>query len=223
MWVDASGVQTWTYILIQNASIASQAVGPVISENEMSCSGRNFADVGRKLLPLGVLAQQKVHANDSLFRQTPGLAGGSGNGLQNTTYQDLIRRAFRDDYHRAGAEQMQANFALFWGLAIMEYEALLISDQSRFDRGALTAQELDGQAVFTGKGQCASCHTGPLFSAAAVTSADGPSPKVVEQLTLGNGTKAFYDRGFYNTGVRPAREDRVRVETVARLMLPGHL
>ena len=208
IWVDVGGAQTWRKVLIQNASAASQAVGPVLSSNEMSCVGRVFVDVARKLLPLAVLGQQKVHPSDSLFGMTAGLINTAALGLANTNYSDLIRRAFRDEYHRAGQAQLETNFALFWGLAIMEYEALLISDQSAFDLGNLNQQELDGQAIFTGKGKCVSCHSGPLLSSATVTSSDPGIPKIVDHMVMGDNTVAFYDRGFYNIGVRPAREDR---------------
>ena len=56
--------------------------------------------------------------------------------------------------------QLQANFSLFWGLAVQLYESSLVSDQTPVDKflggdqSALTKQEIDGMGVFTGKGQC---------------------------------------------------------------------
>ena len=208
IWVDDNGTQVWRAISIPNASAASQAVGPALSTNEMSCTDRSFADIARKLLPLRVLGRQKVHEKDSLFGLNAGLVNSNGPGLAGKTYQDLIQQAFQDQYHRAGTAQMQSNFALFWGIAIMEYEALLISDQSQFDLGALSQQQQAGRDIFTGKGNCSSCHSGPLFSRAAVTSTDAVATKTVDYMGVGDGTTAFYDIGFYNTGVRPSREDR---------------
>jgi hypothetical protein len=94
-----------------------------------------------------------------------------------------------------GAEaftQMQANFSLFFGLAVQLYETTLISDQTPFDRfmagdnGALDARQLKGLLVFinqgtpeqaanpvfsgVGQGNCVSCHSGPEFTSAAFTS-----------------------------------------------------
>ncbi len=54
--------------------------------------------------------------------------------------------------------------------AIAAYESTLISDDSPFDRylagdtGAMSAEALRGFEVFSGKGNCISCHNGPLFS-----------------------------------------------------------
>ena len=53
--------------------------------------------------------------------------------------------------------QMEANFSLFWGLSIMLYEATLISDQTPFDLGTMTAQQQAGFSVFNGKGACNKC------------------------------------------------------------------
>ncbi len=78
--------------LIDNASLASQAVGPPLSDFEMSCGGKTFADLGRKLLPLQALAvQQRVDPMDSLFSKTPWLVGTKGLTL---TYRQLIEKAF---------------------------------------------------------------------------------------------------------------------------------
>jgi hypothetical protein len=136
-----------------------------------------------------VLGQQKVDPDDSLFGRSAGLVNVAGNGLADTTYQDLIARAFHDEYHRAGPAQMQANFSLFWGLAVMQYEALLISDQTRFDSDELTTQEQLGKELFTGRAKCVSCHHGPLLSAATVTQAS--LTQVVEFFNRGDDRQEF--------------------------------
>jgi cytochrome c peroxidase len=107
---------------------------------------------------------------------------------------------------------MEANFALFWGLAIQMYEATLVSEQTRFDeyaRGnndALTAEEKLGLQVFLDPngGRCADCHAGPEFTSASVRQA-GAMP--VERMIMGDGNTALYDTGFYNIGVRGTLED----------------
>jgi mutator protein MutT len=40
-------------VLIDNASLASQAVGPPSSNVEMSADGRTLMDIGKRLLPVG--------------------------------------------------------------------------------------------------------------------------------------------------------------------------
>ena len=84
-------------IEIANASLASQAVGPATSPFEMSCSGRTFSDIGRRLLTGRALSTQMVHPQDSLLSQTPGLINTTGPGLS-STYADLIRKAFYPQY-----------------------------------------------------------------------------------------------------------------------------
>ncbi len=107
---------------------------------------------------------------------------------------------------------MEQNFSLFWGLAIQEYESLLISDDSPFDRArngnpaAMSEQARAGENVFMTKGQCINCHMGPLFSGATVTKSS-TSTKAMEHMRVGNGAMAFYDKGYYNIGVRPSAED----------------
>lgn len=216
--------------LIDNASLASQAVGPPLSDFEMSCGGKTFADLGRKLLPLRALAYQRVDTTDSLFGKSPAMINALlAKGLK-LTYKQLIEKAFRPKFwsnttkvvinadgslspSANGFTQMEHNFALFWGLAIQEYESLLVSDDSPFDRAkngnpnAMSAAAQAGETVFMTKGKCVNCHNGPLLSSAAVTSSNGPSPKVVEYMQMGSGALALYDNGFYNIGVRPSVED----------------
>jgi cytochrome c peroxidase len=212
--------------LIDNSSLASQAVGPPLSGFEMSCESKTFADLGRKMIPLKALGAQKVLTNDSVLGS---LSAGTAPGL-NTTYEALIKAAFWPKYwanvdkvavnddgsvspSASGYTQMEQNFSLFWGLAIQEYEALLISDDSAFDRSkngtpsAMTYAAQQGEKLFTGKGKCVNCHHGALFSGATVTSSDSSTPKVLEHMRIGSGATAFYDNGFYNIGVRPTKED----------------
>jgi cytochrome c peroxidase len=154
---DAAGKPSLGHLQIRNASLASQAVGPVLSETEMTCQGRTFADVGRKMLLRRPLALQKVHASDSVFG-TPNAVGNvdlrhiSGRGLKDAyRYSELIKKAFDEKYWKIagrylidgsgqlkpaplkGYTQMEHNFVMFWGVSVMLYEATLVSDQSRFD------------------------------------------------------------------------------------------
>lgn len=153
--VNDGGVKTG-YLQLENASLASQAVGPPLSEKEMSCDGRDFLDVGRKMILRVPLLLQSIDKNDSVFGINGpfgDLRSKSGKGLQlQYLYAELIKKAFHEKYWNApgfyridasgklrkatvinGHTQMAYNFSMFWGVSVMLYEASLISDQSRFD------------------------------------------------------------------------------------------
>lgn len=206
---------------LPNASLASQATGPALSDFEMSCANKTFQQLGRKMIPLHALSGQRVHAQDSVlaaYRDPKGV------GLTQT-YEQMIKAAFMPEWWHAtgtygGYTQMESNFAMFWGIAIMMYESTLVSDDAPIDRfvgwsgnppdpKALSPQEQRGLAVFRGgKALCSACHKGAEFTSAA----SGLQPSVgetnlVEQMFVGGGQLAVYDTGFYNTGVRPSVED----------------
>jgi len=251
IWVDdgAQASLVRQRIAIPNASLASQATGPPLSGVEMSFVGRSFPELGRKLLSLPPLGQQLVHPNDSVLGaplaratlQGDGtLAGGRG---LNTTYDQMIRDAFNDPYWSspktvalpAGPgepnkqfRQMEANFSLFWGLAIQLYEATLVSDRTPFDRFAagntdsLSASAQNGLLTFVDK--CAVCHVGSEFTSAATGSNAIPScqPPDCNRLAFGNNSSntlvridadpvsfanRLADAGFFNLGVRPTADD----------------
>lgn len=224
-----------TPVRLDNASLASQAVGPALSDLEASCGGRTFADLGRKLGNKKPLAFQEVHPNDSVLG--PWKAKGRGKsapkGLE-LPYGVMVERAFHDQYWAAsgtftadgeplpaktktkGYTQKEVNWPLFWGLAIQLYESTLISDQTPIDafmagaNNALTAQEKHGFDVFLDKGKCVNCHVGPEFTSATVRMrANQPfgNEEPIERMVMGDGTVAVYDGGFYNIGVRPTSED----------------
>lgn len=214
-------------LALENMSAASQAVGPVLSSFEMTCQGKAFADIGRRLMQQRALQTQAVAADDGVFSKTPTgsiVAGAKGLTL---TYLQMVQAAFQPAYWQndtfyavdkasgkvspsngatGGYKVVELNFSLFFGLAIDAYERTLISDQSDFDRGALSADAQAGKVLFTGKAKCAACHDGPLFSAATTYQGDG-SFLPVERMVMGDGGVALYDNGFYNIGVRPTFED----------------
>ncbi|MDP6151026.1 MAG: cytochrome c peroxidase [Gammaproteobacteria bacterium] len=175
-------------IALQNSSLASQAVGPPLSDFEMSCAARVFPDIGKKLLTLKPLGLQRVHRRDSVL----GSYKGGRRGL-NVSYQALIEAAIADrfwDY--AGLVDgehtlIEANFAMIWGLTIQSYIRTLISDDAPFDqwaeapggrspvvtntKGILTESQMRGMDLFFSntigeRGNCVTCHQGPFFSTA---------------------------------------------------------
>lgn len=204
------GVKT-TKLRLENASLASQAVGPPLSSFEMSCAGKTFPKLGRKLLSMQPLALQEVHSNDSVLNPV------QVDGKVPYTYSQIIRAAFdpkwwsaEGTYTRKNGSiktepdsftQEELNFSMFWGIAIMLYEATLVSDDSPFDNGQLTAAEQRGQEVFVGKGKCINCHSGALFNKADEGS--------VERMPMseGNSQPAIYDNAYYNIGVVPTVAD----------------
>jgi cytochrome c peroxidase len=145
--LDGSGRANLGFVEVENASLASQSLGPPVNSVEMSCNGRNFAEVGRRLLLTVPLLKQRVDKTDSVLGP---YASALGQGLALPyVYEFLIAKAFNKRYWSAlglydiadgqlvsdskGYTQMEANFSLFWGISIMLYESTLVSDQSEFD------------------------------------------------------------------------------------------
>ncbi|PKN13658.1 MAG: cytochrome C peroxidase [Deltaproteobacteria bacterium HGW-Deltaproteobacteria-4] len=201
---------------LDNASLASQAVGPVLSDIEMSWIGRSWPEVGRKMLTLKPLANQQVHANDS--RLAPWRVA-NGLGL-NTTYSAMIQAAFRPEFFNSpalvgGYSQMESNFSLFFGLALQLYQATLVADQTPFDRflqgdnGAMSERAQKGWSIFqSGGAACFACHIGPELTGASVSLARAPGEAgLIELMTMGNGALANYDIGYYNIGATRTNDD----------------
>jgi cytochrome c peroxidase len=219
IWKAVGGQAQPVSIAIPFASLASQATGPGLSGVEMSCDGRSWPFVGRKMLKLTPLGKQLADPADSVLGPLANSRQAAGRpGLQ-ASYSDLIQKAFRPEYWSASApvqlggvsfNQMEANFSLFWGLAIQTYEATLVSDDTPVDRyaagdaSALTAQQQRGLDIFMHEAKCAECHSGPEFTGASVSHV---ALDRFERMHMGNDGIAVYDNGFYNTGVRPTNED----------------
>jgi cytochrome c peroxidase len=181
VWVVKNGKPIKQKIDLKNSSNASQAVAPPLDSMEMSCGGRRFADIGQKILQRAPLQTQTVDPEDSVLGQ---LVGDSGKGLKGS-YADLVKKAFAKRWWNGKGEfgqrldgtaysQMEANFSLFFGLAIQLYEDTLISDQTLFDTKrdkdnypiAFNAQQRHGLQLFLDD-HCFLCHLGPTLSSAA--------------------------------------------------------
>jgi cytochrome c peroxidase len=170
------GMPTAVPVRIIYSSLASQAVGPPLSEFEMSCNHRKFPDVGHKMLTSTntPLAQQVVSASDSVLG---GLSnsrfGGEQKGLS-VSYLTLVTQAFQPRWWEsvvavdtnlggmgAGTRlQIEANFSLFWGVAVQAYMETLRGDDSkldvffdsRCDKTILTPAQLRGLRIFQSAG-----------------------------------------------------------------------
>lgn len=206
--VDQNGTLQRTRQLIRFASIASQMVGPALSDFEMSFAGRNWPKIGKKLLQgngtatlpnVTPLANQLVATSDSVLGPFSSQGGSQCRALGRPvatgrpglclTYREMIQQAFfpalwsNTTQHLNGTPavctnigvptdstgasngvvtpagcdpfdglvlsvaggaaaptnrlqftQMEANFALFAGLAAQAYTEILISDDTPFDR-----------------------------------------------------------------------------------------
>jgi len=228
VWIVKNQKALFGPLHLKNASLASQAVAPPLDDREMSCQGRRFIDLARKLLPQKPLEKQHISETDSLLGN---LRDPSGTGLQGD-YRGLIQQAFDPRFWSKDAalegagdpstRQIEANFAFFFGLAIQSYENTLISDKTRFDGArnlkgepsALTEAERRGLKIFST--ECMLCHQGPTFSAAAhpaVYSNKGARERLVDRREI-NGdfdgaglAVALIDIGFSNTSVTPTDYD----------------
>ncbi len=231
-------------VLIDRASLASQAVAPPLSTSEMSAHGRDFFKLAKKLLSLQPLRLQEVHPNDSVLAGVRDNIDGMGLSVD---YAQMIQAAFHDEWWNStelfdatltplgitgepiGTDQfsmMETNFSFFWGLAIMMYEATLVSDDSPYDQwqdgnpDALTEQELQGADIFT-RTNCLLCHTTPVFTSAVSSKLTvvlepeaGALEGILERMPMKDVQLAVYDGGFYNIGVRPTAEDIGRGATI---------
>ncbi|GDX93529.1 hypothetical protein LBMAG46_35380 [Planctomycetia bacterium] len=202
-WVVRNG--RWCRVLVRlpDAALASQATAPLLSASEMSWFGRQYHHVARKLLDRVPLSQQQVAGSDShlgtLVRD----------GKVMLTYRQLIQRAFCDEWWCGGEvpavaerdaltgqalrlQQVEANFSLFWGVAVMAYQQRLVSDQSEFDElmrlrragesvtaGKSPEQAAQAKAILAGfrafqDHACADCHRGPEFAGGTRATVFGP-------------------------------------------------
>ncbi len=200
-------------VRLDNASLASQAVGPVLDHLEMSYAGRTWPKLGKKMFSLPPLALQQVSADDSVLGP---IARAGGRGLdERQSYLGMVRAAFLPKFWESGFlvnengeilagrtgephdtsefTQAEFNFPVFWGLSLLAYQATLVSNDAPFDRfqegdpGALTQEQQDGLRFYQTAGRCSTCHGGAEFTAASFSN---------------NGRRAFQ-----STGVRPAGED----------------
>ena len=270
---------TLTHIEIKNAALASFSVGPILDNLEMSCEGRTFADVARKILYTRPLRLQRIAKTDSTFgiHGPKGDIRAKGRGLSHKLkYYKLIKLAFEDDWwkgkglfkiedgklkkvrsYKHGHTQMEMNFPMFWGLALQAYQNTLVSDQSKFDtaeaagcfepttvqnpnfnpnlppippntptistfenipecvsKGLWTEAEERGRVVFNGRGGCAACHGGNMFTNAAMDN-DGSfpaGPMVLLSFGPPNALPILADQGFQNTGANLLAQDLGRMD-----------
>jgi cytochrome c peroxidase len=115
----SNGLPVPVKVLLENSSLASQAVLPPTSSTEMSASGRSLAEIGDKLsapsrrdshggcrgegrgvglLPLRPLGKQMVSRDDGVLGD---MSRAPRRGLDVESYEELIARAFRSEWWRS--------------------------------------------------------------------------------------------------------------------------
>jgi cytochrome c peroxidase len=183
----------WLFWDGRKDSLWSQALGPLEDGVE---HGSNRTRIAR------VLRDDYRAEYESLFGPMPDLgglpqdAGPHGTAAERAAWEGMAPQR-RDDVNRVFANL---------GKAIAAYERTLTPGESRFDRyvratlardpeaqRVLSPQEVNGLRLFIGKGQCATCHNGPLLT----------------------------DQQFHNTGVPardPLRPDRGRAVATAKVL-----
>lgn len=192
MPIAAAAHSPWLFWDGRKDSLWSQALGPLEDAVE---HGANRVQLVR------LLEENYRTAYEAVFGSLPSLRGVPANASPLGSPEE--RRAW-DAMSSAQREAVNRAFSNL-GKAIAAYERTLTYAESRFDRyvaavlkgdaagqQALTAQELSGLRLFVGKGQCATCHNGPLLT----------------------------DQHFHNTGVPPRdrlHPDRGRSPAVAKV------
>jgi cytochrome c peroxidase len=232
VWKLEAGLLRAVNVVLPSSSLASQASGPPLSATEMSCRNRTFVRLGQKLLGQGILAGQAIDSTDSVLGKfakdrpgyrslisqafnpeywaAPGTVRFTRNDAQKVKSMDLRRPVLFDQPLDANVSQMEANFALFFAIAIQLYESTLVANDTPFDRyaagnsTALSQQQINGLAIFQGKGRCINCHGGAELTNASFRNVINQR---IETMTMADGTKKTYDTGFYNIGVRPTADD----------------
>ncbi len=204
--------------------------GDIDKKSRSASKGKKLPrKLAKKLVPLRPLGKQLVHPEDSVLGAE---SRGSKPGLKTATYEKLIEDAFKSEWWKSNRmiqidangqrtivkkpdkslatneyTLMEYNFPLFFGLSIQMYESTLISDDTPFDRNALTEQQQRGKALFNDirRTGCVGCHSGVEFTSASVSSVNQQGR--IASLPLGNGQTVFFDQGFFGIGVRPTQDD----------------
>ncbi|MBE7420778.1 MAG: cytochrome-c peroxidase [Ideonella sp.] len=190
MPIVGAGHATWLFWDGRKDSLWAQALGPLEDAVE---HGTTRARVAREV------AQNHRRDYEALFGALPRLEGLPADASPNGSAAEQSAWATIDPRRREDVSRVFANV----GKAIAAYEKSLEHAPTRMDgyieavlrgdrsgAGLLRADEARGLRLFIGKGQCVSCHNGPLLS----------------------------DQQFHNTGVPPrdaTRPDRGRAAATA--------
>ena len=106
---------------------------------------------------------------------------------------------------------MEANFSLFWGIAVMLYEAELVSHQSKFDQWMEGTGHADSGRAGRPQRLREPGQVHRLPQRPGVHQCLGErhqkGKENIEPIRRKDGTPSFYTNGFYNVGVEPTVDD----------------
>ena len=232
VWKREAGILRKVQVSIPSSSLASQGSGPPLSGTEMSCADRTFVNLAQKLLNQKILDGQTIAPDDSVlgefangrppyqslvkrafkpeYWQSPDVLRFTRADAQERRSMDLRRPVAFNSVREENVSQIEANFTLFFSLALQMYQSTLVADDSRFDQYAagdssrLNEIERAGLAVFQGKGKCINCHGGAELTNASFRNVINQR---LETMVMASGRTKTYDNGFYNIGVRPTLDD----------------
>ena len=232
VWKNEAGILRKVQVSIPSSSLASQGSGPPLSGTEMSCEDRTFVNLAQKLLNQKILDGQTIAQDDSVlgefatarpaydalvrrafksdYWQSPNVLRFGRVDAQERRSMDLRRPVPFGSVQEERVSQIQANFSLFFSLAMQMYQSTLVADDSRFDQYAagdstkLNEIERAGLAIFQGKGKCINCHGGAELTNASFSNV---LKQRLESMVMASGRTKTYDNGFYNIGVRPTLDD----------------
>ncbi|MFT3957149.1 MAG: cytochrome c peroxidase [Piscinibacter sp.] len=192
MPIVGAGYSSWLFWDGRKDSLWSQALGPLEDGVEHGGNRTRYARL---------LASNHRQDYEAVFGAMPALDGLPADAGPNGSAPERAAWATMDARQRNDVSRIFANM----GKAIAAYEKSLQHEPSRLDRyvdavvagraagaGILRPDEVRGLRLFIGKGQCVTCHNGPLLS----------------------------DQQFHNTGVPPrdpARPDRGRADATAKV------
>jgi cytochrome c peroxidase len=192
MPIVGAGYSTWLFWDGRKDSLWAQALGPLEDAVEHGGNRTRYAHL---------VASNYRKEYEAVFGSMPKLDGLPQDAGPNGAATEKAAWAAMDAHRRDDVSRVFANM----GKAIAAYEKSLQHETSRLDRyvdavvagraeepGVLQPAEIKGLRLFIGKGQCVTCHNGPLLT----------------------------DQQFHNTGVPPrdpSRPDRGRADATAKV------
>jgi len=192
MPIVGAGYSAWLFWDGRKDSLWAQALGPLEDGVEHGGNRTRYAQQ---------MASTYRKDYEAVFGPMPHLEGLPRDAGPNGSAAEKAAWAAMDARQREDVSRVFANM----GKAIAAYEKSLRHDPSRVDRYvdavtsgrasrqvSLQPEEIRGLRLFIGKGQCVTCHNGPLLT----------------------------DQQFHNTGVPPrdvARPDRGRADATAKV------
>ncbi|QDV05705.1 Cytochrome c551 peroxidase precursor [Planctomycetes bacterium Poly30] len=139
---------TGAVISATGAALENQALGPLLSDKEMSTVGRTAAELAQEMHVMIPLADAEA------------IPQAMAQFINAQRYPHLFERAFGDeDITGVRIAQALASYMRTLVVTDVPFDRFLAGDSS-----ALTAQERAGHDLFHGAARCSECHGGPLLT-----------------------------------------------------------